>query len=182
LFTPDDIMAGRLPDGRVLLFDDDHYYMGGVIAEKLASADIGVIFVTPEDKVSAWGTYTVEQARTQGRLIEMGVEIVTSYGLEAYDGGEAVTRCIYTGRERRIAADALVLVTARQPNDGLYRALSESLEAGAAGAPHTLKRFGDCDAPAIIAAAVYAGHRYARELEATKVMPMRRDRVIPGEY
>ncbi|MFT5768987.1 MAG: dimethylamine/trimethylamine dehydrogenase, partial [Lysobacterales bacterium] len=28
----------------------------------------------------------------------------------------------------------------------------------------TIRKIGDCDAPAIIAAAVYAGHRYAREL------------------
>ena len=31
--------------------------------------------------------------------------------------------------------------------------------------PRSLRRIGDCDAPAIIAAAVYAGHRYARELD-----------------
>ncbi len=30
----------------------------------------------------------------------------------------------------------------------------------------SLRRIGDCDAPAIIAAAVYSGHRYARELNA----------------
>ena len=30
----------------------------------------------------------------------------------------------------------------------------------------TLHKIGDCNAPAIIAAAVYAGHRYARELGA----------------
>ena len=29
----------------------------------------------------------------------------------------------------------------------------------------SLQRIGDCDAPAIIASAVYAGHRYARELD-----------------
>ena len=29
----DDIMNGRLPEGRVVLYDDDHYYMGGVLAE-----------------------------------------------------------------------------------------------------------------------------------------------------
>jgi dimethylamine/trimethylamine dehydrogenase len=28
-----------------------------------------------------------------------------------------------------------------------------------------VRRIGDCEAPAIIAAAVYAGHRYARELD-----------------
>ena len=29
----------------------------------------------------------------------------------------------------------------------------------------TLSKIGDCNAPGLIAAAVYAGHRYARELE-----------------
>ena len=34
VLTPDDIMAGRLPDaGPVAIFDDGHYYMGGLIAE-----------------------------------------------------------------------------------------------------------------------------------------------------
>ncbi len=186
VFTPDDIMAGRLPSqlpgGRVLLFDDDHYYMGGVIAERLAAAGITVTFVTTEDKVSAWGTLTVEQIRTQRRLIEMGVEIVTAHGLASFDGHRAVTHCMYTGREKKLAADALVLVTARLPNDQLYRALAERMETGAAGLPQTLKRIGDCDAPAIIAAAVYAGHRYARELEVPDAPAARRDRAAPGDY
>ena len=30
VMTPDDLMAGRLPAGYVLVYDDDHYYMGGV--------------------------------------------------------------------------------------------------------------------------------------------------------
>jgi dimethylamine/trimethylamine dehydrogenase len=58
------------------------------------------------------------------------------------------------------------MVTARRPNDGLYHALSERMADGAEGAPESLRRIGDCEAPAIIAAAVYAGHRYARELDA----------------
>lgn len=57
------------------------------------------------------------------------------------------------------------MVTARQPNDQLYRAVASRLNAGGQGAPRSLKRVGDCDAPAIIAAAVFAGHRYARELD-----------------
>ncbi len=41
----------------------------------------------------------------------------------------------------------------------------------------------DSDAPAIIAAAVYAGHRYARELDAPidPDEPLRHDRVDVGE-
>ncbi len=158
IFTPDDIMAGRLPEGRVVLFDDDHYYMGAVIAERLHAGGVPVTLVTPADKVGAWGSYTVEQVRGQRRLLELGVGIVTAHGLTAFDGREAVLACAYTGREQRIAADAVVMVTARRPDDGLYRALQ--------GRVDSLRRIGDCDAPALIAAAVYAGHRYARELDA----------------
>ncbi|WP_236350012.1 FAD-dependent oxidoreductase, partial [Pseudomonas lurida] len=32
VLTPDDVMAGLLPPSPVLLFDDDHYYMGSVLA------------------------------------------------------------------------------------------------------------------------------------------------------
>ena len=36
IFTPDDIMEGRMPAvGWVVIFDDDHYYMGGVLAENV---------------------------------------------------------------------------------------------------------------------------------------------------
>lgn len=158
IFTPDDIMAGRLPEGRVVLFDDDHYYMGTVLAERLRAAGLPVTLVTPESKAAAWATYTAEQVRTQRRLLELGVEIVASHALTAFDGREAVLACTYTGDAQRIAADSAVLVTARRPNDELFRALE--------GRVKSLRRIGDCDAPALIAAAVYAGHRYARALDA----------------
>jgi dimethylamine/trimethylamine dehydrogenase len=118
IFTPDDIMAGRLPQGRVVLFDDDHYYMGPVVAERIRAEGVPVSLVTPEDKVAAWSVFTAEQGRTQRRLLELGVEIVTAHGLSAFDGREAALSCAYTGREKTIPADALVMVTARRPNDG----------------------------------------------------------------
>jgi dimethylamine/trimethylamine dehydrogenase len=157
IFTPDDIMTGRLPEGKTVLFDDDHYYMGAVIAERLRAEGRPVTLVTPESKVAIWGVYTAEQVRTQRRLLELGVEIIASHLLTAFDGTKASLACAYTGREHRIDADSLLLVTARQPKDELYRALD--------GRMKSLRPIGDCDAPAIIAAAVYAGHRYARELD-----------------
>ncbi len=177
IFTPDDIMAGRLPAGRVLVFDDDHYYMGAVVAERICAEGVPVTLVTPEDKAAAWSGYTDEQVRSQRRLLELGVEIVTAHGLSAFDGREAVLACAYTGRNRRIAADAVVMVTARRPNDDLYHTLSDRLTAGTEGAPKSLRRIGDCEAPAIIAAAVYAGHKLARELEAEPAgeVPFRRE-------
>ncbi len=176
IFTPDDIMAGRLPEGRVQVFDDDHSYMGAVIAEMLGAKATPITLVTPEDKVAAWSGFTGEQARSQRKLLELGVDIVTAHGLSAFDGGEATIACGYTGRQRRLAADSVVMVTARLPNDALYRALAERQDA-----PPSLCRIGDCDAPAIIAVAIYAGHRYARELDTDRAgssPPVRREPIV----
>jgi len=49
--------------------------------------------------------------------------------------------------------------------------------------PKSITRIGDCEAPSIIAGAVFAGHRYARELD-TDVDPdhrIRHDRVFYEE-
>ena len=73
---------------------------------------------------------------------------------------------MYTERTRVVAADAVVLVTTRTPVDGLYREIAGTIESVSSGSvpAATLNKIGDCDAPAIIASAIYAGHRYAREL------------------
>ncbi len=180
IFTPDDIIAGRLPDGPTLIFDDDHYYMGSVLAERLREAGLPVSLMTAEDTVSAWGAYTYDRWRAQSKLMEMGVDLVLAHNLEGFDGRQALACCEYTDREKAVPCDAVVLVTARLPDDALYTALAGQLETGVKGAPRTLKRIGDCEAPAIIAAAVYSGHRYARELDAEidRDNPLKHDRVF----
>ncbi|MDA8800306.1 NAD(P)-binding protein, partial [Amylibacter sp.] len=65
LFTPDDIMAGNLPDGPTIIYDDDHYYMGSVIAEKIKASGVPTTIVTPQDMVSSWGAYTTDRWRSQ---------------------------------------------------------------------------------------------------------------------
>jgi len=180
ILTPDEIMAGRLPQGPTLVYDADHYYMGGVLAERLRDEGLPVMLVTPNEKVSAWGENTTERWRVQRRLLELDVDIVTGHVLNTFDGSEAVLKCAYTGRERRTEVEAVVMVSQRKPNDGLYHDLLERIEAGADGAPLSLTRIGDCEAPAIIAAAVYAGHRYARELDTTVNAdnPLKHDRLF----
>jgi dimethylamine/trimethylamine dehydrogenase len=180
IFTPDDIMAGRLPEGPALIFDDDHYYMASVIAELLRARQIPVTLVTPETMVSAWGEKTSEQMRIQRRLLEVGVQIITANSLTAFNGREAQIACIYSGKQRSIDVEAVVVVTMRQPEDTLFRELQQRIDNGAAYIPDSLSRIGDCEAPSIIAAAVFAGHRYARELD-TEVDPdnrIRYDRVF----
>jgi len=164
IFTPNDIFSGHLPNGRVLVFDDDHYYLGSVLAEALVAHGAEVCFVTPENLVSAWGVNSDEQHQTQQRLIELGVQIITAHGLDEFDGAEATLGCVYTKQTRVVAADAVLLVTARTPNDSLYEEITAKIESDPPAKYPTVDKIGDCDAPAIIASAIYAGHRYAREL------------------
>jgi 2,4-dienoyl-CoA reductase-like NADH-dependent reductase (Old Yellow Enzyme family)/thioredoxin reductase len=165
VLTPDDIMEGRLPQGPTLVFDGDNYYMAGVIAEAVARSGQPVTYVTAQDSVSAWAEKTSERWRIRTHLMGLGVEIITAHSLTGFDGRQATLECAYSGRERTLEVSAAVLVTQRRPNDDLYHDILAKVDGDAARLPFTLTRIGDVDAPAIIAAAVYAGHRYAVELE-----------------
>jgi len=77
VFTPDGVMAGAKLSGPVVVFDDDHYYMGAVIAEALRRDGLSVVLVTPASRVCAWAEYTTEQERSHARLLELDVDLVT---------------------------------------------------------------------------------------------------------
>ena len=76
----------------------------------------------------------------------------------------------------------LVLVGQRAPIDDLYTSLRYAPDGSHAQLPFTFARIGDCEAPAIIAAATYAGHRYAQELDRDVDidLPMPHDKVDLG--
>jgi dimethylamine/trimethylamine dehydrogenase len=183
--TPDDVLAGAALAGPVLVFDDDHYYMGGVLAEKLRRDGLEVVLATPAADVSTWTHNTLEQCRIQRQLLELGIGIRPHRALVAIHDGEAELACVFTDRRERLACESVLLVTARAPEDGLYRALAEDQGALADAGIESLDRIGDCDAPGTIAAAVYAGHRYARELDTTPdrdATPFRRELPALGEW
>jgi dimethylamine/trimethylamine dehydrogenase len=164
--TPDDLMAGARPDGeRVVLFDDDHYYLGGVLAELLAGEGSEVTLVTTAAVASAWTVNTLEQHRIQRRLLEAGVRILASHALTAADTGVAQVACTYTGRARELACDALVLVTARLPREGLALELESRSGAWEAAGLQSVRAVGDAYCPGTIAAAVWDGRRFAEELD-----------------
>jgi dimethylamine/trimethylamine dehydrogenase len=164
VFTPDDLMTPELPTmppGPVVVFDDDHYYMAAVLAERLVNADRAVTLVTTGGMAGSWGIYTEEDWRTNRHLIELGVTLHTNAAVTGFENAQVTASCIFTGRETKLEAAALVTVTARTPDDDLYRALAATENAGI----RKLACFGDASAPALIAHAVYAGHRFARELD-----------------
>jgi dimethylamine/trimethylamine dehydrogenase len=159
IITPDDVMGGLVPSGPVVVYDDEHYYMGGVIAEALRRMDLDVTLVTPANEVSTWTRHTEEQHRIQARILNLGIAIETGTSVVAVEDEAATLESIYTGDRRRVQAGSVVMVTSRSPVDHLYHALAGRFDA---------QRIGDCLAPGTIATAVYSGHRAAREMDEAK--------------
>ena len=186
VLTPDDLMDGKLPAGEtVVLYDDDHYYMGGILAELLADAGRRVTLVTPAADVSNWTHNTLEQGFIQKRLLEKGVSLVPHRHLSAVRAGAVETACVFTGETRALEADAVVLVTARLPEDQLYLDLKAREADWAEAGVKSVKVIGDACAPGPIAYAVYAGHRYARELDGPDIgdaVPFKRELTELAEW
>jgi len=154
--------GGETPDGHVLIYDDDHYYMGSSLAKKLVQHGNKVTVVTPEGRLFAWGKFTHEQFSSVADLLKLGVTIETNQILNRIENGTAVTRCLFSQTESSYDIDWLVPLTCKKPNDSLFYDLSTKQNN-----IKTLQRIGDCEAPALIAAAVYSGYRHAIETAQT---------------
>lgn len=162
IFTPDDLMNGILPSGKVLIYDDDHYYMGGVLTELLAANGCEVTLMTPAPAISYWTEYTLEQDRIYKRLLDLNVTLLTHHVLASHTGTSVAVTHTMTSAESTLPCDAIVLVTDRIPNDALYHELKPAL---ADGKLKSLRLIGDAEAPNIIAQAVFSGHLAAREFD-----------------
>lgn len=166
VLTPDDIMAGRLPGAdAVLVYDDDHYYLGGVIAQLLADAGKAVTLMTPGPEVSCWTQNTMEQHRIEKALLDQGVTLIAKHTLSRVEKDCATFACNTTSRTLSVEVSALVMVTLRAPQNRLYFEFAGEAQEKLDELPFGILRIGDCLAPSTIAAAVYDGHRAARELD-----------------
>jgi dimethylamine/trimethylamine dehydrogenase len=179
VFTADDIHAGAELPSPVLVYDDDHYYLGATICEMLQRRGKQTIYVTPAIEVSSWTGFTMEQKRIQGSLMRAGVQIRTAKELVSVAAGEASLACIYTGDVERVPFGSILLLTSQLPEDRLYHALlarsAEFADRGIAA----IHRIGDCLAPATIAAAVFSGHELAVTVDrpSNAAMPFMRERI-----
>jgi dimethylamine/trimethylamine dehydrogenase len=150
--------------------------MGSVVAEQLVADGYQVCLATPHPVVASWTDYTLEQHRIQARLLELGVQLFTSHELKSITAETVVLGSVYSDQIQTIEASAVVMVTSRLPEDSLFRELDTDADRLHQAGIKTLKPIGDCLGPATIAAAVYEGHRFARELgEEVEEIPYRRE-------
>ena len=175
-----DIFSNKTLSGQVIVFDDDNFYMGALIAEKLKHDEHNVTLITTASEVSSWTHNTMEQHRIQAHVLDLGINVITSHNISRIRHSELKISCIYTDKTKTVACDQLVMVTSRKPNNDLSIQLDGYLQDGAAGRIKSVVSIGDCKNPSTIAAAVYDGHRVAREMDSPPEnpdMPFRRERV-----
>ena len=159
IIGPEDIMRGHVPKGPVAIYDDDGYYLAAGLADRLRASGCAVHFVTSAGVVAPWMSYTGDQAATHAHLLAQGITCHFNKSLIGFAPGRLELGCAYGGGATVIEVASLVPVTSRQPNTALFEALLAD-----GGATNSITCIGDAEAPGIIAHAVYAGHRFARNL------------------
>ncbi len=160
VFTPDDLLAGKLPQGKVLVYDDDHYYMGSVLANLLVKEGCTVTLATPSELIAPWTVYTLEQEHIEQELRGNGVRLITRHTLKDIQPQAVMLAHVLADDEQALACDGLVLLADRLPDDTLYQALKPAL---AEKKLESLQVIGDAEAPHLIARAIFSGYRAAVE-------------------
>jgi dimethylamine/trimethylamine dehydrogenase len=172
VYSVDDMLNGGGPKSgsNIVVYDDDHFYMASVIAEKLARVGKSVSYVTPLPSIATWTDNTLELDAIVERLNSLDVTLLTNTQL--HDNMHFSNTL--TGKKVELPVDELVFVGARTPNDRLATELI-SIKPKLA-----LHKVGDCLVPGIVQAAVLSGHSVARSvLAGEKVLYSHRRDQIP---
>ena len=169
--TPEQIMRDDkdVPGSSVVIVDNDGYFMGVSLAEKLASEGKKVTLMTHLGHIAPYMHFTLEAPNQHRKLHKLGVDIVTYHIPTRIEQGSVTATHVYDeeAHEQSWEADAVVLVTQRRSNEALYRELKDGIGFEALGAEGIsgCYRIGDCEAPRLIADCVFSGHRLAREID-----------------
>lgn len=194
VLTPEQIVAGRRPQGpAVVVYDADGYFMGPALAELLASEGFEVTIVTTFAVLSPVSDHSLEGEMLRRHIRQAGIRVVrevtvtaveTGPAAEVAGGAEVAGSAEVAGRaggvgaaawlsgedgdgERwEMACDGVVLVTQQASDDSLFRELT-GLPAGqlADVGVRAVHRIGDAVAPRMISEVIFDAHRLARELD-----------------
>ncbi len=174
-----------VPGSKVLVVDNDGYFMGVSVAEKLALEGKQVTLMTHLGHIGPYMHFTLEAPNMHRKLHKLGVEIVTYHIPTQIEEGHVKSVHVYDeeAHEHDWEFDSVVLVTQRRSNEALFRSLKDDigLDTLKAEGVDALYRIGDCEAPRLIADAVFSGHRLAREIDTDNPavpLPFKRERKV----
>jgi dimethylamine/trimethylamine dehydrogenase len=183
--TPDEVVAGTKPIGkRVLVLENEAYYMGVSVAQKLAGEGHEVTFVTQAGDIADYMHYTLEAPMLHRDLHRLGVDIHTYTMLDKIEPGVCHAYNVWNpAHKHEFEVDSVVLCTARISNDSLYRELKADEERLKAEGIEGLYVIGDASAPRMIVDSIFDGHRLAREIDSpdpAMPLPFIRERRLWG--
>lgn len=167
VYTPEQVSAanGAIAGEHVLVYDADGYFTAVGMAEMLLAAGKQVTLLTPFPNLSPFMFFTGEAFRVNRELRAQGVKVIPSHILSGITREGLVGQNVWAPDPVRWEADAVVLVTQRQPQDALYDELMADSGRLVAEEIEAVYRIGDCLAPRTIAENIFDGHRLAREID-----------------
>ena len=169
-------------EGHYLVYDCEGYFMGPGVAELLTERGARVTLASPLPIVSPFTDGTQEGPALRRRLAKLGIAVRTATDVIRITDTACVMRAAGEDTSEE-AVDGVVLVTARVPNDAIYRELKNEPGALHRAGIEELYAVGDCVAPRIFADAIFDGHRLAREIDSPHpelALPYIRERRVLG--
>ncbi|MBS1881421.1 MAG: FAD-dependent oxidoreductase [Actinobacteria bacterium] len=165
--TPEQVTAarGEIAAEDVLIYDTDGYFTAVAMAEMLLAAGKRVTVVTPFPTFAQYMAFTGEMFRVNRELRAAGLTVVPAHVVTEIDAGGARGCNVWAPDPVEWKADSVVLVTQREPLDGVYRELVADPGRLEAEGIEAVYRIGDCVAPRLISENIFDGHRLAREID-----------------
>ncbi|MGH2927045.1 MAG: FAD-dependent oxidoreductase, partial [Solirubrobacteraceae bacterium] len=184
--TPDEVVAGTKQIGkRVLVLENEAYFMGVSVAQKLAGEGHEVTLVTQAGDIANYMHYTLEAPMLHRDLHRLGVDIHTYTMLDRIEPGACHAYNVWNpAHKHEFEVDTVVLCTARISDDELYRELKSDSERLSSEGIEGLYVIGDASAPRMIVDSIFDGHRLAREIDSPNPampLPFIRERRLWGD-
>ena len=113
--TPDEVVAGKKQIGkRVLVLENEAYFMGASVAQKLAGEGHDVTLVTQAGDIAGYMHYTLEAPMLHRDLERLGVDIHTYTMLDSIEPGVCHAYDVWNPDHKHdFEVDTVVLCTAR---------------------------------------------------------------------
>jgi dimethylamine/trimethylamine dehydrogenase len=184
--TPDEVALGTKQVGkRVLVLENEGYFMGASIAQKLAGEGHDVTLVTQAGEIAGYMEYTLEAPMLHRDLHRVGVDIQVYTMLDRIEPGVCHAYNIWDpDHKQAFEVDSVVLCTARLSNDQLYREIKDDKSRLEQEGIEAVYVIGDAAAPRMIVDSIFDGHRLAREIDSPHPempLPFIRERRLWGE-
>ncbi len=164
--TPEQyVNDGKQMGENVLVIDNDAYYMGSAMAQLLARNGHAVTYVTYGETVGPYLRFTLEEQRMYMTLQELGCRMVAQHFVVAAQDGTAQLVHMWSGEEREVEYDSIMLVTHRMSECRLYDRLQAAPGEMESAGIRSIHLVGDAHTPGIVAQATFSGTRLAREFD-----------------